>query len=189
MKPTELKPKTCKACKQKFPPARTTQTVCSIKCAAIEAQKHADKVAKLREKRERQALREAKERIKTRSQWLKEAQSVFNRWIKLRDRGLPCVSCGRHHQGQIHAGHFLSVGARPELRFEPLNVWAQCAPCNTYLSGNLILYRKELIQRIGEEKVDWLEGPHQLKHYSIDEIKQLIATYKAKCKELEKEKA
>lgn len=50
-------------------------------------------------------------------------------------------------------------------------------------------YRRHLIEKIGLEKVEWLEGPHEAKHYSIDEIKQLIATYKAKCKELEKEKA
>lgn len=189
MKPTELKLKTCKSCKQKFPPVRTTQTVCSIKCAAIEAQKHADKVAKLREKRERQALREAKERIKTRREWLNDLQKWVNKFARLRDQHLPCISCQRFHTGQYHAGHYRTVGACPELRFEELNVHKQCSACNNHLSGNIVEYRRHLIEKIGLEKVEWLEGPHEAKHYSIDEIKQLIATYKAKCKELEKEKA
>ena len=127
-----------------------------------------------------------KEKLKSRADHLREAQQAFNEWVRLRDADLPCVSCGRHHDGQYHAGHWRSVGANPELRFEPLNVWKQCAPCNTHLSGNLVNYRISLIQLIGLEKVEWLEGPHEARKYTIDEIKAIKAEYRAKTRELKR---
>lgn len=172
------KPKKCKICHTTFLPFRTTQQVCSPICA----QKHAEAV---RAKKERREHREAKERLKTRQQWLKEVQVVFNAYIRLRDKHLPCISCGRFHSGQYHAGHYLSVGARPELRFEVLNCHKQCAPCNNHLSGNIALYRINLVKKIGQDKVDWLEGDHEPKKYTIDELKALKAEFKRKCKEIE----
>jgi hypothetical protein len=135
---------------------------------------------------ERRAIKAAKERIKSRSQHMKEAQVAFNAWVRLRDAGLPCVSCGRHHNGQWHAGHYRTVGGSPELRFEPLNVWRQCAPCNNHQSGNIVNYRIELVKRIGEEKVAWLEGPHQPRKYTIEELKTIKAEYRAKARELKR---
>ena len=92
-------------------------------------------------KQERKELREAKQRIKTRAEWLKEAQSEVNRYVRLRDKDLPCISCGRFHNGQYHAGHYRTVGSAPELRFELSNIHKQCAPCNNHLSGNIVNYR------------------------------------------------
>ncbi len=109
---------------------------------------------------------------------------VVNQYIRLRDADLPCVSCGRFHDGQWHAGHFRSAGGHPELRFEPLNIWRQCAPCNTHKSGDLVNYRAELVRRIGAEKVEWLEGPHEAKRYTIDDLKAIKAEYRAKIKAL-----
>ncbi|RBL65636.1 recombination protein NinG, partial [Pseudomonas sp. MWU13-2625] len=96
------------------------------------------------------------------------------------------VSCGRHHDGQYHAGHYRTVGANPEIRFEPLNVWKQCAPCNTHLSGNLVNYRLSLLQRIGAEKLAWLEGLHPACKHTIEEIKAIKADYREKIKELKR---
>ena len=171
--------KTCRGCGEKFAPERPLQIVCGVPCAwAYKAKQDA--------KADRRLTREAKAKLKTRRDWLREAQAAFNRFIRLRDAGKPCISCGRHHQGQYHAGHYLSTGARPELRFSELNVHLQCAPCNNHLSGNIVLYRKGLIAKIGLESVDWLEGPHEAKHYSIDELKAIKAEYTRKAKELEK---
>lgn len=176
-----MKARLCKVCRSEYTPRRMGQKVCSPLCAQALAKSK-------RVKEERRALIEKakrdKERLKTRSQWLKEAQMQFNAWIRARDAHLPCVSCGRYHEGQFQAGHYLSVGARPELRFEPDNVWKQCAPCNNHLSGNAVLYRKELINRIGLERVEWLEGPHEPKKYTVDELKAIKAECKAKVKEL-----
>lgn len=130
------------------------------------------------------AHREAKAKAKPRSKWMAEAQSAFNKFIRMRDAGQPCISCGRHHTGQYHAGHYLSVGAKPELRFNELNVHLQCQPCNTHLSGNLVNYRTRLLTKIGAEQVQFLEGPHEPKKYMIDDLKQIKTHYAALAKEL-----
>lgn len=172
-----MRPKTCPSCRNKFAPVRPLQVACSIECAIRHTQD-------LKAKRERKEHRERKAKLKDRRDWLREAQAVFNKYIRLRDAGQPCISCGRHHNGQIHAGHYLSTGARPELRFDERNVHAQCAPCNNHLSGNIVLYRKGLIQKIGIEAVEALEGPHEPKHYTVEDLKQIKAEYTRKAKEL-----
>ena len=183
----KIKLKKCKECGDLFSPPNSIRKVCfKYECQVAFATAHAKKVAAVREKRERQALREAKERTRPRSFWFKEAQKWFNKFIRLRDEKFSCISCGRHHQGQYHAGHYRTVGAAPELRFDERNVHKQCAPCNNHLSGNIINYRAGLIERYGIEAVEYLEGKHEARHYTIDELKQLIAHYKMKCKQLSK---
>ena len=182
------KPKKCRVatCRASFVPSRMGQAVCSPACAAIDAPRHMEKARKAIAQRDRREIQVRKERLKSRADHMREAQAAFNEWIRLRDADRPCVSCGRHHEGQYHAGHYRSVGANPELRFEPLNVWKQCAPCNTHLSGNLVNYRLSLLQLIGPEKVDSLEGPHPACKHTVDEIKTIKAKYRAKTRELKR---
>ena len=180
------KPKKCRVatCRASFVPSRMGQAVCSPACAMIDAPRHEPKARKALAAIERKAIKVRKEKLKSRAEHLKDTQQAFNAWVRERDAKLPCISCGRHHDGQYHSGHYRTVGANPELRFEPLNAWKQCAPCNNHLSGNLINYRISLIQRIGEEKVLWLEGPHEAKKYTVDELKAMTADYRAKTREL-----
>lgn len=182
------KPKKCKnpACGISFPPQRLGQAVCSPKCALAMAPANTEKARKAIAQRDRREIQVRKEKLKSRADHLREAQAAFNEWVRLRDADRPCISCGRHHEGQYHAGHYRSVGANPELRFEPLNVWKQCAPCNTHLSGNLVNYRISLLQGIGAEKVEWLEGPHEPRKYTVEEIKTIKAEYRAKTRELKR---
>lgn len=171
-----MRNKVCKSCKEKFSPRSTTQQACSIECAIILASKKKEKDSKLK-------LRQDKLKLKTRAVWLREAQSVFNKYIRQRDKDAPCISCGRYHNGQYHAGHYRSVGANPELRFDELNNHKQCSACNNHLSGNIVEYRKNLLVKIGQEKLDLLEGPHEPKKYTIDEIKAIKTHFKTKLKE------
>ncbi|HDL2201950.1 TPA: recombination protein NinG, partial [Mannheimia haemolytica] len=113
--------------------------------------------------------------------------NIFNKFIRLRDKDLPCISCGRHHQGQWHAGHYKTVGGNPELRFNEDNVHRQCSVCNNHLHGNIVNYRVNLIEKIGLERVEFLERKdHPPLKLTIEQIKDLIKVYKAKCKELER---
>ena len=57
-------------------------------------------------------------------------------------------------------------------------------PCNSHLSGSLIDYRINLIKKIGQVKVDWLEGPHEPRRYTIEDLKELSKYYKAELKKL-----
>lgn len=188
MKAISGKPKTCKSCRVKFVPTKPLQVACSIPCAlelakVAQAKKQAQEAVKARAEHAKR-----KEAVKTKGQHTKAAQIAFNAFIRERDKDLPCVSCGRHHQGQYHAGHYRTTAAAPELRFEPLNVHKQCAPCNNHKSGNLIEYRIELVKRIGADKVEWLEGPHEPKRYTIEDLKAIKAECRAKLRELQSRK-
>lgn len=185
-----IRPRRCNirkgGCGNLFTPRRAIQPLCGYECelkgAALALVRKAEKV----KAQDRQATKQAKERLKTRRQWLDEAQAAFNRWVRTRDAGNACISCGRKHQGKWNAGHYRSTGACPELRFEPLNCHLQCEPCNTYLSGNLIPYRLALIGKIGTDLVQWLEGPHDPKKYTIDQLREIRDRYRRLGRELER---
>ncbi|MGA3827373.1 recombination protein NinG [Pseudomonas chlororaphis] len=174
------------ACGVKFTPVQLGQKVCGWACGLAIKDVNQERARKAIQQRERREIKASKERIKTRGDHFRETQAVFNEWIRLRDAALPCVSCGRHHAGQYHAGHYRTVGANPELRFEPLNVHKQCAPCNNHKSGDIVNYRIELVKRIGTEKVEWLEGPHEPKKYTVEQLKAMTAEYRAKTRELKR---
>ena len=180
------RPKKCKnpACGEKFVPVVSFQSWCKPDCAVVIARARQEKSRKALAEVGRKELRAAKERLKPKGQYMREAQSAFNAWIRARDAARPCISCGRHHEGQYHAGHYRTVGSSPELRFEPLNVHKQCAPCNNHKSGDIVNYRINLVHRIGQAQVDWLEGPHEPQRYTIDDLKAIRAKYKAMMKEL-----
>lgn len=187
--------KKCRVCPNKFEPYNSLQVACSPACALKHAQKDLQKAADKKAKEKRQWIREGRQRLKTRGEWLKDAQTEFNKFVRLRDRFQPCISCGSYPDdsglitgSRIDAGHYRSVGACPELRFEELNCHAQCVKCNQHLSGNTVEYRIRLIQRIGQESVDWLEGPHSPKHYTIDDLKAITKHYRKANRELERER-
>ena len=90
---------------------------------------------------------------------LKLAQAEFNKFIRLRDAHLPCISCQRFHEGRYDAGHYLSIGAHPEHRFNEDNCHKQCHwNCNIQQSGNIKNYRIELVKKIGIQKVTKFRG-------------------------------
>ena len=173
--------KKCRSCEELFIAMRPFQSVCSPICALRMAR---DKLSKECQKERRAEYKAAKEKLKTRADYLKECQQAFNAWIRERDYAEPCISCGRHHTGQYHAGHYLTVGAHPELRFHPDNCHKQCAPCNNHLSGNIVEYRKGLLAKIGPERLEWLEGKHEPVKYTIDEIKEMTKHFRAEAKRL-----
>jgi len=202
-----VKQKRCKikdadgvVCGAMFTPHRTFQMWCSPVCALNKlANDKAAKVAKEARKRAKE-LREAKIKAKSRRKWEKEAQAVFNRFRRLSDElaGYGCISCGTMHVestvgGGWDCGHFLGVGAYPELRFEPLNAHRQCKKCNggsgkwaKKKRGVDDAYRIELIKRIGIEKVEWLEGPHEPVKHSIEDLREIKARYSKMARELMK---
>ncbi len=178
----------CGGCGRYFPPDRTFPgpvAWCSPECGLAVAKKRLPATQKRKERAEH---REAKERVKTRSEWLKEAQAAVNAYVRERDRGRGCVSCDKPDDGshQRHASHYRSVKACSALRFNPRNIHSSCAQCNTHLSGNLIEYRKRLVARFGADEVEWLESQNGIVRYVIDDLKQIRDEYRQKRKEIQK---
>lgn len=183
------RPKKCRnpACGQTFSPQRMGQHVCSPACGLAIKDVNQDKAKKAMAHTEHLEHKAAKERIKSKGDHAKDAQAAFNAWIRLRDHGQPCISCGTTADIQYAAGHFRTVGSCPELRFEPLNVHLQCnRNCNMAKSGNIMDYRIELVKRIGQDKVDWLEGPHEPKRYTIEDLQAITKHYRALVREMKK---
>ncbi|WP_122586657.1 recombination protein NinG [Pseudomonas viridiflava] len=176
-------------CGASFVPQKLGQAVCSPACAIIDAPRNQAKARKALALFERREIKIRKEALKSRSEHMKDTQQAFNEWVRHRDAALPCVSCGRHHEGKYDAGHYRTVGSNPALRFEPMNCHKQCVPCNQHKSGNVVEYRLELVRRIGIVNVEWLEGPHEPQKYTIDELKALTAKYRALTRELKKGEA
>ena len=173
MKP--IKQKKCKICKAYFTPQRPLQLVCQWKCAIDFAKDTKIKTVK-------KEVKEAKLKLKSRSDWLKDTQVVFNKYIRLRDQDDGCISCGSKSAYAYHAGHYRSIGSAGQLRFNELNCHRQCSACNTHLSGNLIRYRHGLIRKIGIHAVETLESDNGTIKIGIEEIKILKAYFSAKIK-------
>lgn len=179
----------CKVCREMYERRNSMQIVCGPKCAHAWADSIAIKAAAQREQEERKKTRVQKEALKTRSQWMKEAQVEFNRYIRVRDAGLPCICCGKplgleEIGGAYDCGHYRSVGSAPHLRFDPRNAHAQRKQCNRYGAGRAVDYRIGLIARLGLGVVEALESDTEVKKYTIEDLKGIKAHYKALTKQL-----
>jgi hypothetical protein len=110
---------------------------------------------------------------------LKQAQLVFNAWIRNRDKDMGCVSC--KSKKVRHASHFYAVGSFLGLRFSEENAHGSCENCNTFLYGNLEAYRKELRVRIGKKalaELDRMAMENKRSKYTRAELLKIIEKYK-----------
>lgn len=177
-----MKLKPCAYCKNLFQPMRPLQQVCKPLCGL--------RLVRAKKAKERVETRKRREAIKTIPQLIKEAQIVFNSYIRLRDQGKPCICCGKplgdgEVGGEYDCGHYRSTGGASHLRFDERNAHAQRKHCNRYLSGNAVAYRAGLIARIGVEAVEALEADNTPRKWTREWLIEIRATYKAKLKELQ----
>lgn len=169
----------CVNCGKWFNPTRSIQPGCSHECEMEIAIAHAEGSLESRVKQEAIDASKAKREFVSndRDHQLKLTQTVFNAWVRFRDKGEPCNSCGRSTGCKMNAGHFLSVASHPSLRFNALNAHLQCEHCNRYKNGNMGGYKPRLIEKIGLDKVEWLEGPHDKVKYTCDQLREIRAYY------------
>ncbi len=168
----------CLVCKDKFTPKNSTQIVCSPSCAV-------EYMKKQNAKNWKQEKKEIKIKLMSKSDYLNILQKVFNTYIRQRDKLKPCISCGKNLGKTFHAGHFFSVGAYPNLRFNENNVHGQCVECNLHKHGNVKEYDLRLQNVINDKEYsELLEMRNKPLKLSVDEVKELIAIYKQKTKEL-----
>lgn len=141
----------CKNCKELFERTRQNQIVCSVQCA-YQLQ------FKVSEKKDKAETKAKKEKLKTYTQKVNDAKKVFQKWIRTRDAGNPCISCNRAIGNSVfHAGHYKKSEIYRGVIFNEFNVNVQCVKCNLYLNGNEANYRIGLVAKIGEQKVKELE--------------------------------
>lgn len=181
MPSTQRKAKACKVCQEVFQPWSNMSPLnrfCSPFCAAKWAGMKRDEKRLKAQKRE---IAQRKESLKTTNDWVKEAQVAFNAYIRERDYGKPCISCGtfarQRFGGGIDAGHYRSRGSAPQLRFHLLNCFAQCKKCNRDLSSNTVEMRKGVALRIGIDRLEDLERDNRFRQYKISDLKRIKSLF------------
>jgi hypothetical protein len=184
-----MKTRRCAQCRKKLPATDAIisrlKSFCSVQHLAEYAKsEQAKQFAKKVVSKEK---RIAKEKLKTRSDWQRDAQRAFNEYIRVRDRGKPCISCGASQGvtvrgGDFDAGHYRSRGSSPHLAFHIHNCHSQCVKCNRHLSGNIVEYRKQLVIRIGIEKLEKLEQDNRPRNYTIKDFQRIISICRKRMK-------
>lgn len=89
------------------------------------------------------------------------AWTVFSKYIRERDLGKPCITCGKPTEmGDIQAGHYVPVGnSSITLHFLEDNVNGEHPECNADFHGwHLVPMRKNMIRRYGVERVEELDA-------------------------------
>ena len=172
---------------------------CSAECGSILA---LQLLNKKKEKENKEFKAETKKRKlklakETKQYWIDLIRARLHKWIKIRDKDEPCISCGRYDheipdapKGKWDAGHFRSQRAAKQLRFDPLNIHKQCFQCNR--GGEMwskkrdtvsMNYEKNLIKKIGQDKVNDLKFNNKVKRYTLIELKELFEYWDSKLKE------
>jgi len=195
VKKKELKPKKCRAesCGEMFLPWNSMQKTCFTTKCSVEYVKAVDQKKRLRDvnkiaKADKKLHAEIKRKfydndLKTRK---KAAKMACHSYIRERDRGLPCICCGRPLGKNYDAGHFIESGNYPALRYDEDNIHAQAVYCNQYQGGNSGDYEGNLRIKIGDERVDALMAKKNIMvKRTAQDYKEIEEYYKGKLKELQ----
>ena len=169
----------CFICKQKFTPIKSsleqscqnddwlTQWAMQVVAKQKKKQLKDKKTAWTKEKLE------IKKKLMSLSDWKNQLQTEINAIIREIDKGHGCIATGSH-QGQMHAGHYFSVGSNPTLRFHLENIWIQSMHSNSWKGGDTIRYQEGIIALYGKGYLDYLNSlqsikPLQLSKSDIEE--------------------
>jgi ribosomal protein L37E len=120
---------------------------------------------------------------------IEEADSVFSQWVRLSAADangiIRCFICGKKvHWKKAENMHYVKRGVSLFLRFDPRNNKAGCHECNVIKDGNYIEYAKKLdAENPGITDILYEESNLRSDITRAD-IKQLIAEYSLKVKEL-----
>ena len=199
LKPARPRNRKCavKGCSGRVTAPESFVRWCSPACGTVIAlgklakQKTAQqRVAAAEARAERRATKAKLEKFKRKPVWIAEVQELFNKIVRIEDRDLPCISCGRHVPddgrpgGVWDAGHYLARGGSPHLRFDRRNVHKQCKGCNRPGGTTRDAFRAGMIERIGLAALEALEADQAPRQYTIDDLKTLKSQLAARLRQL-----
>jgi NinG protein len=181
----------CKCCKIKFKPRYFNQKYCMDKDECIKAFVQIVKADKVKQDKKiwSRQKKTINDKLKTKEEWHNELQYWVNKFVKLRDKNEPCISCGcNRNDVRYDAGHFWPAGNYKFLRYHLDNIHKQCSfNCNNKRHGNVGEYRIRLVIKISQERVDWLDAHrHDKFEMSIEQIQEQIIIFKKMCKDADK---
>ena len=178
------KEKKCKVCLDKFAPVQFAQVVCNYKCAIVHSNNLKANKQKKEWNEEKAILRD---KLKTLGQYEQDAKTSFQKWVRMRDKALPCISCGVKETELFDGGHYFKAEIFSGLIFDERNCHKQCRKCNRFLNGNELQYRSGLIERYGINFVEQLESESNSKRdykYTKEELIAKKLKYDILIKEL-----
>jgi len=163
----------CKNCKEKFEPVRFNQKYCfDPECVKVW-------VTTEQEKQWKKKKAKLKVELMTKKDYEKILQQLVNKYVRMRDKGQPCISCQKPIKGKMDAGHLYAVGNYPSVRFNLKNINGQCINCNQYNGGAINDYRLNFVLKYSREDLEELDIlAHQQRQYSVTEIKEMIHEFK-----------
>ena len=147
--------------------------------------KYPKPVKRTKEQRLKERILRLKAKVKqkkepTLAKLKKTVRTACHKWIRERDKELPCISCEKWSD-KFDAGHYVNHRSSGALRYNEENIHKQCSfNCNNKLSGNKIEYRINLIKKIGVKRVEWLEKHRRdIKKWTREELNSLLEKYKS----------
>jgi len=150
----------------------------------IKAKKKIEREIKIERKKQ-------KDEVRKKSYYEKQLEIEVNTIVRLIDEDNGCISCSHGWDGnwtrRKNAGHRLSVGASPHLRYNFFNIYLQCSICNTHKSSNEREYDKGLFTHHGVdilEKAKSLSASFKSLHLSKEDLKEKIVIAKGIKKEI-----
>jgi hypothetical protein len=184
--------KKCKvrSCRAEFVPDQPFVEWCSPDCGAALAMAKIEKQRLAVAKAERKDRKEKLAKFKRKADHVADCQKAFNAWVRFRDRFEPCIDCSKFahddgiHGGAWDAGHYLSRGSHPHLRFDHRNVFKQLKGCNRPGGTTAASFRAGVIARIGLAAVEALEADNEPRHYTVDQLVAMTAHYRKLLKAL-----
>jgi hypothetical protein len=177
-------------CRAEFVQLQPFVVWCSPECGTEVALAKVAKQKAATAKAERKDRQEKLAKFKRKADHVADCQKAFNAWVRFRDRFEPCIDCGKHSSGDAltggayDAGHYLSRGSHPHLRFDERNVFKQLKGCNRPGGTTAASFRAGVVARIGVAAVEALESDQEPKHYTVDDLIAMTAHYKKLLKEL-----
>lgn len=179
-----------RTCRTDFVRPAPFVTWCSPECGTLLA------MAKLEKQKRETATAERKDRqqklakFKRKADHVADCQKAFNAWVRFRDRNEPCIDCGKFASGDAltggayDAGHYLSRGSHPHLRFDERNVFKQLKGCNRPGGTTAASFRAGVVARIGLAAVEALESDYEPRHYTVDHLVAMTSHYRKLLKDL-----
>lgn len=192
---TSTRPNKCKHCRERMPADKARHVLHEDCIAPWLAVQNAKKAAKAKKEAtaarrvEKAVDRQRAEKIKKTSKWEDECRKIVQKIARIRDRHDGCISCHLPASwgGQWHGSHFRSHGAASAVQFHLWNIHKSCYSCNFEKSGNLEGYRPRIIEKIGQERVDWLLSQNQIVRHPVDYYKKFKRVMGKRLRRLEKQ--
>ena len=140
-------------------------------------------------RRDFQRYKDELESEKKLSWLLINVRTVVHEYIRTRDKGKPCVSCGTEWNETFQAGHWKKAELYPELRYNEFNILGQCKRCNLFLDGNVQKYSDNILERISvanRDEIERIASNSKKNNFKWDrqELIQIREKFKKKLKEL-----